>query len=739
MGGIGRSIAGMLAETAGSAYVMTAAWLEFEIRVPGEQARRIRRALFDLIGPAARTSKSRQRLKLTESQRLERCLSLMRSTEILLMAGAVAPQFVIHLASDATLRNADVLRQSIRGEIRNDPSVLSELAGRVAPMPSALYPIAIARFASAEAADVYIDRPNILTRHLFPVSTGKEISIRDATDIVANEVGVGLRAKDAMLTRMRQGVRDTNAEALVPPNRRVSGSVAEAFAASRKWVVLASSSDPELKRLRVPPDVHQRIIEDIESGYLVVASADAVKLRGEDFIGWWRIDPRAGNTLGIGTTGMGQTLTERAVLTGWVAAIAWSFEYLICKGLFVVPQSAKPASGGDVSLGEKALDWLVPSAYAQDGGVCAIDALVAAAIALGIEVVGVTWGLVLRTVAGTGYSGILSGRPILQSGDFPGEPAPILAGKPGPTPEPCPSGGGVRVASQSEPAVDPLGKTAVDPLAKTQNAGEPTEPVVEPVAKPQPNDVDPSPELPPSSGSESASEAAVEPSDFYSPGHEYAPMSPEEADGMISGARQAQQKAHDEFDQALVEYREAAQRSEAVKNGTDDERFLANRAEDIAAKRLQRLQNRIEREEWAEKHWKRVAKANDEFIDATNEKAAADRQFNNELREGATFDGPEYNRWKEITERFEAARRAYADALRGKYPSSPASSLPVGGQGAQSGGPGTVEMPGRPPVPGPGPTLPLGNSPTNPACGAAPSPAAAATAGMAGATQALSK
>ena len=79
----------------------TAAWLEYETRVPGQEPRRERRVLFDLPGPAARAAGLAAPPEIDDEKRVTRNLALMRQTEILPLGSVPDPAFVLHLAGQA--------------------------------------------------------------------------------------------------------------------------------------------------------------------------------------------------------------------------------------------------------------------------------------------------------------------------------------------------------------------------------------------------------------------------------------------------------------------------------------------------------------------------------------------------------------------------------------------------------------------------------------------------------------
>ena len=336
MGGLGRGIVGALGGDRPNGSILSAAWLDYEIRVPGESPHRERRVLFDLPGPAARASKQVPRPVLDESERLIRSLALMRETDLLVLGNVPDPEFVLHLAAAATQTNAGLARDSRAADSGGAPGAWMAVAARTAPIQR-LYAMALARFAWDTRGELFLARPNVLSQHDFLAPVPEGITRIRANDIVANDVAVALDVEDEVGTRVGQGVRDTNGEALFPVGALASGSVAAAFS-DGEWLAIASLADTALARLRVSDNTRQRMIEELSTGHVLVVPSHA--RTGDDIVGWWRIDPVSGQTLGVSPTGWGQTLLERAVEYGETFYAAWAFEYLDLQVWAVRPSSA---------------------------------------------------------------------------------------------------------------------------------------------------------------------------------------------------------------------------------------------------------------------------------------------------------------------------------------------------------------------------------------------------------------
>jgi len=188
---------------------LSAVWVEYEIHVPGEKPRTIRRTVFDLIGPAARSTSS-PGLTLDDSKRLTRSLALTMKTEILPISCGLSPQFVSALLTHNLIIDRDLLDFLIKGDLPAGTANLDQLFGHSEPPLSTLFGLALARLELTQKAQLFINQPNILTRHLYAAPYGDAVALLDETDIVANEIGVGLSVRDPFAARLAQGVLDVS-------------------------------------------------------------------------------------------------------------------------------------------------------------------------------------------------------------------------------------------------------------------------------------------------------------------------------------------------------------------------------------------------------------------------------------------------------------------------------------------------------------------------------------------------
>jgi len=320
-----------------SAGVLTAEWVEFEISSPGRATRTVRREVFDLLGPAARSHGIADAPTITDRQRFDRGLVLLGTTEILPLGCQLSPEFVQHLAIANLLENRGPMLELLRGGGSDTKKAMDQI-GKLSPLPASLYNWGLARAAwSRHRDEVYLDQPNLVClRRQIRADQQEQTLVRAVLDIVANPVAVrpGVEA-DPFLVRLEQGVVDTNVEAVVfrqqSPSVNTSEFFARAAAQGVKWVTLRPGGDNAAWRdVKVPDGVHSRIERDLAAGYEVVAAQGTIEISGRPAYGWWRVDPASGESLGLNEFG-GATMVEYAAMLSFgLATGAWT--YLGCGG-----------------------------------------------------------------------------------------------------------------------------------------------------------------------------------------------------------------------------------------------------------------------------------------------------------------------------------------------------------------------------------------------------------------------
>lgn len=342
LAGSGDLLGGLTGGTGGdetdNAGVLTAEWIDYEIRGPGTQGGTTRRESFDLIGPAARARRSLPTLLTGESERLQRSQALLGQTAILVQVAQPSAEFLAH----RVIRRVCDNRIKILGLARTDAGAPTPRArnddarglfARLMPRSDSLWQYAALRFKNHElGGDVYLDRPSISTIHstVAPSAEG-DIVRRERFDIVSNGVAVRPGSNSPPFRiRVDQGVADTIAERLALNGSSTAENTAAIFAAASAQgigAVVVRHSEAASMPAGLPADVLARIRADLSAGYEVVMPKRMVTFAEGPRIGWWRVTPDDGLSVGVMDTGFRQGLSEykvgRALLFGAVLGVAW--------------------------------------------------------------------------------------------------------------------------------------------------------------------------------------------------------------------------------------------------------------------------------------------------------------------------------------------------------------------------------------------------------------------------------
>jgi hypothetical protein len=477
--------------TSGQDSLLTAAWIEYRLDIPGREPRVVRRAVFDLVGEAARQARAPHVPTLSDEQRLTRALSLMMRTEILPVVARPAPEFVLQLHGRSLLANADLLRAVSRASFGSNEHTVDSLLRLAEPAVSPLYALAVLRRGALGEAGM-VDRPAILTRHQFPKIHGEGLALEDATDIVANELGIALTESDGFAARLEQGVWDTNLEAFLAGSR-ASVNTALAYAASGDWRTLTAAQSGRTPP-GMAPDAAALMRRDLESGYTVIAPDAPIALRGDAFGGWWRIDPATGDALGIAATGWGQGAPDYTMHLAVFVEMAkpFVFAYALCQ---YIPQAANSLNilGNEFWRIGLSPSWTTrPDAgkdfedvAVENNRMCVIEAILAGFV----STAPLLRGMFARAEAELAAEARYARRPITMA-SAPATPgtSPRPQGYPAPSgPATSGRGPGGTLPGGARPPADPFGKT--EPGIRPTRPGPPpirTRPGPPPTPRPTP-------------------------------------------------------------------------------------------------------------------------------------------------------------------------------------------------------------------------------------------------------------
>jgi hypothetical protein len=323
-GGIDMALGGFGTDEAVPA--ATAEWLDFEIHVPGSPPERLRRPVFDLLGPARRASKASDFVGAADLRKLERFEALFGYTDILLQPCDFTDEFVVDLISAGIVANQAAMRELSQ---ESDPAKVKEAASEIlgqitswGPLPSlVLWRSALA----AQSADTFLDRPNVLSYRVGQaIVNADEPRFHALIDIASNITGARRGAdRSPFEIRLRQGVADTVAEMLALGSElRMAENTASIFARlaseGSRGLLIAAHDQSAVEALPWPDDEAARVAADVESGYITLVPRKALLLDEQQRVGWWRVNPATGETIGVMDTGFHQA-TEDTITRARVA------------------------------------------------------------------------------------------------------------------------------------------------------------------------------------------------------------------------------------------------------------------------------------------------------------------------------------------------------------------------------------------------------------------------------------
>jgi len=371
----------------------SAEWIDYEIRAPGQAERRIRRHLFDLLGPGRRLAKDANFNGSADDRRLERSEVLLSQTRILLQPCEFPDEFAAHLTVDGVLAQQAAIKQL---SLEPDAEKRRREANRIIGEHTWGSELAFASWRSAlgnQHGDWLIGRTNVATLRVGQRLTNENWSaVSQQFDIVANTTDPRRgSARDPYRVRMEQGVADTVAELLAltgdTGGAENTAAIFDSVDTRQNRGALVAPGDPAgIPKLSWPDDESARVAEDANAGNFVYALRQPVELHGVQRVGWWRVDAATGETVGVMDNGFHQSFLEN------------TFVRQTPSGVGSAATAITPASGGSV----------LPAMGA--GGLYVVT--------------GVLWCIIVETVIDLATSGRRTGTCSLNSPPPPPPPPP---------------------------------------------------------------------------------------------------------------------------------------------------------------------------------------------------------------------------------------------------------------------------------------------------------------------------
>lgn len=300
------------APTQPSQAMVTAEWLEIDVAVPGVPLEKHRRAIFDLIGAASRANPaSIAAPEITDDLRKQRALSLSATIDGFVFGATPAADWIQRTTMDGT---AQALTSTATAA-RTAQSLATPPSQPVARIEPQLWGWAANRVASSLLPGSMPISPNVaLLWEMLPPQTGAPNHLQVAFDIVAN----GAARDTSFAQRVAQGVMDTVMEdsTLGGSGANAAAQYADDLTAGKSWTLYKTDTSAQAEELPISDEAKSQLRAALSQGDWVIAPAGAASA---DLFTWWRIDPRTGLTLGIGTNGMGTTMVEEALMLAAVA------------------------------------------------------------------------------------------------------------------------------------------------------------------------------------------------------------------------------------------------------------------------------------------------------------------------------------------------------------------------------------------------------------------------------------
>jgi hypothetical protein len=76
-----------------------------------------------------------------------------------------------------------------------------------------------------------------------------------------------------------------------------------------------------VQKLDWPADTSARLAKDVDAGFIVVALDKPVPINERQRVGWWRVDPKSGETIGVMDTGYHASTSEDVAIRERVNAL----------------------------------------------------------------------------------------------------------------------------------------------------------------------------------------------------------------------------------------------------------------------------------------------------------------------------------------------------------------------------------------------------------------------------------
>ena len=317
--------------------VLTAEWMDLTLTRPGHPPVKLRREVFDSIGPALRALATKGPIPkpvYDESHQVDRAGALSGWTNHQVATSTVPWEYVFHNNCRKLLdRRTAILRAA------SDPPGTDN--GRFLKSLASGDQLSLFNFYRAIQPDhvTYQDRPNVFSCNMRWQSGADGVcrAIYESDLAINSVAATGSSPSDAFAACVHRGVADTCLEALIvgrnphgmpttrpadapekdPSPKSTPEIFSLAMAQGIQPILIKQVSDPALTGMQISDDVRQRIASELSAGKVIVVPAKPVMVSGMQRTAWWRIDAANGLTVGVlddGRCGEVETGIQEAVV-----------------------------------------------------------------------------------------------------------------------------------------------------------------------------------------------------------------------------------------------------------------------------------------------------------------------------------------------------------------------------------------------------------------------------------------
>ncbi|WP_373181564.1 hypothetical protein [Halomonas campaniensis] len=319
LGGIGL---GGRAEEDGSGDAFIGLSLEVTLRHGDVVVNRLSRPWFSLA------AEETPPFELEPEHRLERAVSLVRDTNMLLQVAEPSDALLLRMELSAFLNNAQSFQGMIMGLETDDFELVEGAVHELLDLPQTAMQFARHRFTtSLNPGRFYIGEPNLLIEHTGLKQTSEGFRDYRAIDLAHVPLHLVASGDNARHLRFSQGVLETLLEAEllaqrnpVPDRDRVLDGenaalhLEAAMARGEMGSWLSPEQANRLDDIALPMLSRRAIQEHLERGhhlhFPLLASLDVLSEEEALPLAWWAVNPHSGHTLGYGGMGWGQELID---------------------------------------------------------------------------------------------------------------------------------------------------------------------------------------------------------------------------------------------------------------------------------------------------------------------------------------------------------------------------------------------------------------------------------------------